>query len=270
GIQATLFAWLHGSETDFEAAVSANIDVGVSSIAQLDAVAATAGIGRVHLKIDTGLRRNGISARDWDAACQRAKQLQDEGSITVIGVWSHLADAGPESDAAALAAFDDAVERARAAGLVPEIVHIAASSAALRNPAARRDVVRVGIAAYGISPFDDVDGAALGLRPVLRLSSSAEISSVTGSTIDAGWFDGIPQVHEDSNAWLSVNGVPTGIRSVGPQFTTLEAECDPHSTVDIIGGEGPTAEQWAAWTGSIGDEVMTTIPAHVRRVYVRD
>ena len=270
GIQSTLFAWLHGSETDFEAAVAADIDLGVSSLAQLEAIAATTGIGRVHLKIDTGLHRNGFASRDWDTACERAKQLQDQGSITVIGVWSHLADAGSESDAAALAAFDDAVGRARAVGLAPEMVHIAASSAALRNPAARHDVVRVGIAAYGISPFDDADGAELGLRPVLRLSSVTPPSSGAVSALDAGWFDGVPQSHADSGAWVSVDGVPTRIRTVAPQFTALEADCEPNATVDIIGGDGPTAEQWAAWTGSIGDEVMTSIPAHVRRVYVRN
>jgi len=264
GITATLFAWLHGAETDFGAAVAGDVDLGVSTFEQLESIAAVPGVGRVHLKIDTGLHRNGVSEADWESFCRRAHELESAGSIRVAGIWSHLADAGEKSDTKALAKFDSAVAQARAIGLSPDVVHIAASSAALRNPGSRHDVVRVGIAAYGISPFDDVDGAGLGLRPVLRLSASTD-----SSVVSAGWFDGMPQVSGTSGAWISCDGTPRPIVSVNPRTTDVEAEPLSSTTVDIIGGSGPTVEQWAAWTNTIGDEIVTAIPSHVRRVYVR-
>lgn len=265
GITATVFAWLHGAETDFEAATSAEIDLGISTFDQLEAVARTSTQARVHLKVDTGLHRNGFSIADWPVACRRALELQSTGAITVVGVWSHLADAGDEADAAALTVFDSAVDVARTAGLSPEIVHIAASSAALRNPTARHDVVRVGIAAYGISPFDDVDGRGLGLKPVLTLRATTGWSH-DQLVLDAGWHDGIPQVTPESGAWVGTEHV--SISEVAPLHTVLGAPTDS-TEVDVIGGDGPTAEQWAAWTNTIGDEIVTSIPAHVRRVFVR-
>jgi alanine racemase len=263
GVTATLFAWLHGAETDFAAAVAGGVDLGVSTFEQLDAIAASPGVGRVHLKIDTGLHRNGVSEAQWEAFCRRAHELESAGSIRVAGIWSHLADAGDESDAKALSRFDAAVAQSKAIGLSPEVLHIAASSAALRNPGSRYDVVRIGIAAYGISPFDDVDGEGLGLRPVLRLSASTD-----GGSVSAGWFDGIPQVSAASGAWISGGGTPLSVTAVHPRITEVAGDSLP-PTVDIIGGEGPTMEQWAAWSNTIGDEIVTGIPSHVRRVFVR-
>lgn len=265
GIESTLFAWLHGAETDFSAATAAGVDLGVSTLAQLEAIAATETRGRVHLKVDTGLHRNGFSIVDWAAACRRAVELEASGAITVVGVWSHLADAGNDADAAALSVFDSAVTVARESGLSPEIVHIAASSAALRNPAARHDVVRVGIAAYGISPFDDVDGVGLGLKPVLTLRASTTDSPL-GRTLTCGWNDGVPQAPAESGVWVGSGRI--AVDTIAPHYVLLGSPTDAMD-VDVIGGDGPSAEQWARWTHTIGDEIVTSIPAHVRRVFVR-
>lgn len=268
GIASTIFAWLHGAETDFGAAVAAGIDIGVSTRAQLDAVATAPGVGRVHLKIDTGLHRNGFSSSDWAEICAHARELEVAGSITVVGVWSHLADAGDESDDAALARFENARAAATGAGLAPELFHIAASSAALRNSRARNSVVRVGIAAYGISPFDDVDGHNLGLKPVIRLESTVLSSGTGQSVIAAGWFDGVPQ-QPDAEAWVAIDGGRAAVLTVGPRHTLIAGEFAAGSTVVVWGADGPTAEAWAAWTNTIGDEIVTGVPAHVRRVFGR-
>ncbi|MEY4477238.1 MAG: alanine racemase [Actinomycetota bacterium] len=265
GIESTLFAWLHGAETDFAAATAAGVDLGVSTLAQLEAIAATETRGRVHLKVDTGLHRNGFSIVDWAAACRRALELEASGAITVVGVWSHLADAGNDADAAAISVFDSAVTVAREIGLTPEIVHIAASSAALRNPAARHDVVRVGIAAYGISPFDDVDGVGLGLKPVLTLRTSTT-DSPFGPALTSGWNDGVPQAPAGAGAWVGSGRI--SVDTIAPHYVLLGSPTDAMD-VDVIGGDGPSAEQWARWTHTIGDEIVTSIPAHVRRVFVR-
>ena len=78
GVEVTLFAWLHGVDTDFDSAVAQSIDIGVSTFAQLDAVAqagASLGVpGRVHLKFDSGLHRNGFSYSDWRTACTLARK----------------------------------------------------------------------------------------------------------------------------------------------------------------------------------------------------
>ncbi len=268
GITTTVFAWLHGVDSDFESAVAREIDLGVSSLAQLEAIAAVPGVGRVHLKIDTGLHRNGVSAGDWEKVCRRAAALESAGEVTIAGIWSHLADAGADADTDALSKFDAAIDTARRVGVNPLITHIAASSAALSTPNARRDVVRVGIAAYGISPLDDVDGRGLGLRPVLTLSGTISESDSGESIVASGWNDGVPLAIREGS-WVAVNGTPARVRIVAPQFTAIEGTWTVGSRVDIVGGDGPTAEQWAAWAGTIGDEVVTRIPAHVRRVFVR-
>lgn len=269
GVTSTLFAWLHGENTDFAAAVENGIDLGVSTLRQLEAIAAAPGTGRVHLKIDTGLHRNGFVADDWDDVCRRAANLVAEGAINVVGIWSHLADAGEESDSAALAKFAEAVETARACGLSPEVLHIAASSAGLRNANARFDVARVGIACYGISPFDDVDGAGLGLRPVMTVTAPVIHAEMLGAVIAAGWFDGVPQVQSDA-AWVSANGERALVVEVGPRHIVIDRPFPVGTVVDIIGGDGPTAEQWAGWANTIGDEIVTGVATSGRRVYVRN
>ena len=271
GVTARLFAWLHGSHTDFAAAVAADIDLGVSSLEQLRNIASVPGVGKVHLKIDTGLHRNGFDADSWQSACEEALVLEQRGEIRVTGVWSHLADAGDAADADAIARFTAAVDVAIEVGLSPEIRHIAASSAGLRNSAARFDVVRIGIAAYGISPFDDVDGRGLGFTPVMSLTST--IDSVAGerAIVASGWSDGVPQVH-DSTAWVSVAGVHCPVIAVTATQTIIDTTgiyVTEGDTVTILGSDGPSAEQWASWTNTIGDEIVTNIPSHVRRVFFR-
>ncbi|GMA95708.1 hypothetical protein GCM10025881_25320 [Pseudolysinimonas kribbensis] len=168
GIDAPVLAWLHAPDADFDAAVDAGIEIGVSSREQLErAVGAV-----VHLKIDTGLSRNGIPPADWDAAVARAAELERTGVLRVRGVWSHLANAGARETERQRRRFEDAVAAARAAGLDPEVRHLAASEAAIAAPATRYDLVRIGIAMYGLPPAEDVDVAALGLRPAMELAAS--------------------------------------------------------------------------------------------------
>ena len=268
GFTGTLFAWLHGHSTDFAAAIEAGIDLGISSFTELDAVAQALGVATIHLKIDTGLHRNGFSVNDWREACLQARQAEIAGEIIVAGVWSHLADASDAADADAISRFSDALAVASECGLTPTVRHIAASSAALRNASSRFDVVRVGIAAYGVSPYGDTDGKGLGLKPVITLSSEVSANEDGASVIAAGWNDGVPQISGGS-AWVAVDGVPAQIRAVHPLFTLVDGEYAAGAKVDIVGGTGASAEDWAEWAHTIGDEIVTSIPAHVRRVFVR-
>jgi alanine racemase len=122
GITAPLLAWLHTSDTPFEEAIAAHIDLGVSGW-DLDRIAAAARSAaqpaRVHLTIDTGLGRNGCTPEGWRDLLAAAAAYQEEGVLRVVGVFSHLAVADeperPETDEQ-LAAFRTAVALAEDAG----------------------------------------------------------------------------------------------------------------------------------------------------------
>jgi alanine racemase len=280
GIDAQLFAWLHGQETDFRSAIAADVDLGVSSLTELRRIA-EAGVASVHLKIDTGLHRNGASPEDWPTLVRATLELQDAGRVRLAGLWSHLADASPADDAAALGEFRAAI--AVAAGLgVPidgpdrPLLHLAASSAGIRMPEARFDLVRFGIAAYGVSPFDDIDGRGLGMRAPMTVFATVIESHDGTAVLDLGSADGIPpSVLGPSGAGAEVllDGRRVRVTAVG--IDTLEvAATAPVGSEAIVFGPGdrgePTAEEWAAWAGTIGDEILARASTRIPRVYLNE
>ncbi|WP_345764570.1 alanine racemase [Diaminobutyricibacter sp. McL0608] len=278
GITVPLLAWLHGPNTDFLAGIEADIELGISARWQLDAIerAAANRPAVVHLKVDTGLSRNGASPEDWPALVDAALALQDAGVVRVRAAWSHLADASIADDEAALAEFHKAVAVAEERGAVFEVLHLAASSAGIRMPEARFDLVRFGIAAYGISPFDDTSGTELGLVPVMRLEAPVAGIHVDGSTrarIGIGFADGVPTLGT-AKASVLVNGVRRRVVEVGVDSTVIDCGSDRVRVGDIAvvfgsGAEGePTAETWADWAETIGDELVTGVMPRVTRVYI--
>ncbi|HEY2555618.1 MAG TPA: alanine racemase [Diaminobutyricibacter sp.] len=278
GIRVPLLAWLHGPQTDFLAAIEADIELGISARWQLDAIerAAANRPAVVHLKVDTGLSRNGASPEDWPALVDAALALQDAGIVRIRAAWSHLADASIADDEAALTEFHKAVAVARERGAEFEILHLAASSAGIRMPQARFDLVRFGIAAYGISPFDDASGADLGLIPVMRLEAPVTEVHLGGSTrarIGIGFADGIPTLGM-AKASVLVNGARRPIVDVGIDSTIIDHGNDRVRVGDtaVIFGSGhdgePTAEKWADWAETIGDEMVTGVMPRVERIYI--
>lgn len=273
GVDCRLFAWLHGVDSDFAAAVAHRIDLGVSATWQLERIAAVATVerpARVHLKIDTGLHRNGASPDEWAELVTTARTLHETGAVIVDGIWSHLADASPEADEQALAVFIDALTTAAELGVVPHVRHLAASSAGWREPRARFDLVRFGIAAYGISPFDDATGHDLGLRAVMALQTTvADDDAPAGHRwIAAGFADGVPL--GASGAEVSIDGVRCPVESVELHRTLVATPTDveAHTLVTIFGepaGGLPSAEDWARQSSTIGDEIVTGVPASVPR-----
>jgi alanine racemase len=167
-----ILAWLHAPDEDFVRAASWAITPAVSSVEQL-ATAADAGVPAVHLVIDTGLSRNGAVESEWPELFDTAAALRQAGSrgTRIEGVMSHLSNASTsddlEQDAALQRALDGLAER----GIVPDVVHLAASAASLAIPETRRDLVRVGLALYGLSPFADRTSADLGLRPAMTVTA---------------------------------------------------------------------------------------------------
>ena len=160
GITAPVLSWLHLPDEDFAPAVAAGIDLSVASRAHLASVLDGAHRGgrpaRVHLKVDTGLSRNGAALADWPDLLDDAAKAAAEGACEVVAVWSHLAHADipdhPMLDVQAArltAAWRAAVDF----GLAP-IRHLANSAATLTRPDLHLDLVRPGIAVYGLDPMD--------------------------------------------------------------------------------------------------------------------
>lgn len=287
GIDAPVLAWLHAPDADFDAAVDAGIEIGVSSREQLERAVGAA----VHLKIDTGLSRNGIAPADWNAAVARAAELERTGVLRVRGVWSHLANAGAGETERQRRRFEDAVAAARAAGLDPEVRHLAASEAAIAAPATRYDLVRIGIAMYGLPPAEGIDVGALGLRPAMELAASvAAVRRVpAGEGVSYGF---VHRTERETTLAL----VPLGYADGLPRAATGEAEVaiggrrhpvvgriamdqcvvdvgDAHVAVGdrvVVWGDpatgAPSAEDWAAAAGTIGYEIVTRVGPRVPRV----
>lgn len=303
GIDAPVLAWLHDPEADFAPAIAAGVDIGVSSVAQLDAVAAARravvergdlhGQAFVQLKLETGLSRNGISEPQWDAAFARARDLEHAGDIVVRGVFSHVSNASPEDDRAAVAVFTRGLERAAAAGLKPELRHLAASAAALTIPEARFDMVRLGIAVYGLSPLAGRSSADLGLRPVMTLRGSVaavrRVPAGTGVSYDytyrtsgdttlalvpLGYAEGIPR-HASNRAPVSIAGGTFRVcgRIAMDQFVVDVDDVDVQVGDDVVlfgdpAAGVPSADDWAEAAGTINYEIVTRIGARVRRRYL--
>ncbi|WP_432559792.1 alanine racemase [Granulicoccus sp. GXG6511] len=305
GDTGRLFCWLFGEDEDLVAPIALDIDLGVHHPAQLSrvvAAAAAAGrIARVHLKIDTGLSRNGCPPVLWDDLCSDARAAQEAGAVEVVAVWSHFAAADePEHPAnpMQIAAFHAAVDRARAAGLAVPIRHLANSAAALGMPDARFELVRVGIAAYGVDPADGelAEQAGVPLDPVMRLRAhliatravapgtavsyghrwAADDATVLG-LVPLGYADGIPRAASgwgtEPGASVAVAGrrAPIAGTVCMDQFVVdlgPDAREEAGDEVTLFGGaDSPSASDWARVCRTIGYEIVTRIGNRVPRRY---
>lgn len=299
GDTGRLLCWLATPGTDFEPVIAADIDVTASSERQLgeilDAAARAGRVARVQLKADTGLSRNGATAEHWPGLVAAARRAEGEGRIRVTGVWSHLACSDePEHPAndAQERAFREALEVAESAGLRPELRHLANSAGALLRPSARFDLVRVGLAAYGLSPAPQVRSAAdLGLRPAMtvraRLAHAKDVAAGAGVSyghayvaeepmrvglVPLGYGDGIPR-HASSIAQVQLGGErrPVLGRVCMDQLVVAAPGAEAGDELVLLGsgdaGE-PTAQEWADWCGTISYEIVTRMGGRQARVWI--
>ena len=296
GIKAPLLAWLHGSETDFAAAIKNDIQIGLSTVAGLEAVATSArevsGKAKVHLKVDTGLGRNGASLIDWPAVVSKAVELKNEGLLELVGVFSHLSGTSAKDDAHQLEVFEQAVSAAESIGAHFQLRHLAASAATLNQKQAHLDMVRVGIALYGLDPNPHLKASDFGLVPAMRVSS--EVVSVkqvpaghgvsygylhktsspsTLALVPFGYAEGMPRI-ATGRASVLLNGkrYPILARIAMDQFI-LDVGNDQVKVGDevVIFGNGskgePTAEELALAAETINYEIVTRIGGRAKRVY---
>jgi alanine racemase len=301
GFDGRIFTWLHVPGNDFAEALIRDIDVSASAPWALDAIVeaarATGRTARLHLKADTGLGRNGAYGQDFLDLVAAARLHEAEGTVRVVGVWSHFAYAD-EPDHPTVRrqreVFEEAVRAAEAAGCDLEVRHLANSAATLTNASVHYDLVRPGIAVYGLTPVPQLGGPdAYGLTPAMtltaRLSLVKRVPAGQGVSyghayvtpretvlglVPLGYADGIPRnatnvgplaVHGRSHVIAGRVCMDQFVVDLGPDSTAQEGD-----EVVLFGADpaGPTAQGWADATGTISYEIVTRIGPRVPRVYV--
>ncbi|GLY91181.1 alanine racemase [Actinoallomurus iriomotensis] len=303
GLDVRVMCWLYAPGERFDDAVAEDVDLSATSVGQVEEITrAAARVGRqvrLHLKTDTGLARSGATPADWPALVDAALRAQAEGLATVVGLWSHMACAdepGHPSIAAQLREFDEAVELAEKAGARPEVRHIANSAATLTLPEARYDLVRPGIAVYGLDPIPSLGPARrLGLRPAMTLTGRLALAKRVGAgqgvsyghryttsaettlgLVPLGYADGIPR---HGTNLLEVWAAGRRRRVAGTvcmdQFVIDVGDDEIRAGDEVIlfgpGDRGePTAQDWAEMLGTISYEIVTRIGARVPRTYAEE
>ncbi|MEU7697837.1 alanine racemase [Streptomyces sp. NPDC039028] len=295
-----VLCWLWAPGDPWDRGIEAGLDMSVSDMWALEEVCAaaraTGETARIQLKADTGLGRNGCQPADWPRLVGEALEAQGNGLVKVTGLWSHLACAdvpGHPLNAAQVNTFRSMIEQAEKAGVEPEVRHIANSSATLTLPEAHFDLVRTGIALYGLSPSPEIGTSAqLGLRPAMSLRASMALvkrlpaghgvsygrhyvteDDTTVGLIPLGYADGVPRHASGRGPVLVGNGVR---QVAGPvvmdQFMVDLGGDEPEpGTQAVLFGQGsrgePTAQDWAQAADTIVYEIVTRIGKRVPRVY---
>lgn len=288
GLVVPVLSWLNPVDADFPAAAARDVEVAVSSLDHLDAVAAGGGRNRVHLYVDTGMARDGAEPAAWPALCRAARRAELRGELEVVGLMGHLGCADRPDDpcnARGRTRFAWALEVARAAGLRPRDRHLAATAATLTDPRAHHTMSRVGAGLVGIDP-----SGTTALEPAMSLTAPlVQVRRVRSGTavgyghehrtprathlglVPLGYADGLPRA-ASGRAEVLVRGARrpvVGRISMDQVVVDLgPAGAEPGETVTLFGpgraGE-PTAAEWAAWAGTIEHELVTGIGARVVR-----
>ena len=292
GVESRVLAWLFGPSEDLSPALEAGIDLGVSSRQQLEQVirAVTPGRpARIHLKVDTGLGRNGADPREWEALFQAAKSAQDSGVVVVAGLFTHLSGTSPEADEQQGVVYEQALAVLDSVGLQPEIRHVASSIGTSDSPGLAHDMVRVGAAAYGVPVTPRY--REVGLIPAMRVSGQLILvkrvheglgvgyghtyrtsSETTLALVPLGYADGIPR-HASNAGPVTIDGQRFRVsgRISMDQFTVDAGESAVHEGQwavlwgDPSQGE-PSANDWAEAAGTIAYEIVTRLGSRIPRV----
>ena len=292
GVTAPLIAWLVPPGSDFESAIKHNIDIAVPSIAIFHEVV-TAGkiVGikpRIHIEVDTGMTRGGF-LDEW----QRFLTV-DFSHVDVIGFFSHFARAdepGQPQNQVQRERFLAMRDELKKVGVVPQISHLSNSAATLVDGDSAFDMVRTGIAMYGLHPDasllrNEELQPAMQLRAKLHLVKEVPAGSPVGygatamtvrdtklGVVAMGYADGIPRIARGAGIFHRGRRAPLIGRVSMDQFVVdlgpdSLAESGDWVTVFGSGRAGEyTADDWAAAAGTINYEIVTRIGPRVPRIY---
>ena len=299
GDTGRVLCWVFAPGDLYADLVAAGVDVAVYTPEQVAQVAAEARllgvVARVHLKIDTGLSRGGATPADWPALCAAARAAEQDGALRAVGVWSHLVASDepdhPANDAQA-EVFAWALAEAERAGLDLEVRHIANSAAAVLRPDLRYDLVRCGIALYGLDAAPGVM-PDLGLRPAMtvrgRLAMVKKVPAGQGVSygyawsadrdttlglVPVGYADGIPRAASPgAEVWVAGRRRPVRGRVCMDQMVVdLDGDLPEAGAEFVLLGPGdrgePTADDWAEAIGTINYEVVSRLGGRLLRRHV--
>jgi alanine racemase len=291
GVTAPILAWLVSPGSNYAAAIDANIDLAVPSLDIFKEIVATGKRARIHIEVDTGMTRGGF-LEEW------SEFLKSEFSkVEVVGVFSHFARADEVSEKQnqdQLINFNNAIADLVAVGVTPKLKHLANSAATLTNQSAAFDLVRTGIAMYGLTPDLENLGtgkslgllAAMQVRAKLHLVKKVPANSPVGygatestsrdtvlGVVAMGYADGIPRVAKAAGVFFAGKRCPIIGRvsmdqfvvDLGPETT---AKAGDYVVIFNNGAAGEfTAEDWGVASGSINYEMTTRIGPRVPRIY---
>ena len=293
GIETPILAWLVQPGSDFKRAIDLDIELAAASLAALSEIsaAATSKKARVHLEVDTGMTRGGFLS-EWDLI-----DVEHIQNIEIVGIFSHFARADePEEkqNLDQLNRFNEMVARLHSFGFTNVIRHLSNSAATLKNHAAAFDMVRTGIAMYGLSPDIHTLGnsQSLGLRPAMQLRAALYLVKdvpantpvgygATESTstdtklgvVAMGYADGIPRIARGAGVWFAGKRAPIIGRVSMDQFVVDLGGASKAKSGDwvVVFGNGShseyTADDWGSSSQTINYEIVTRIGPRVPRIY---
>ena len=304
GILKPIISWLTPLGEDFKSAIDLDIDLGIPSIDLLNevikAASLTGKVARIHLEIDTGMSRGGVLS-EWDQLIKSVLAGVNLKQLKVIGIWSHFARADEPDELMnqeQLSLFEEKVNQAKAAGIDAQFIHIANSAALFTNKSSHKNIIRSGIALFGLSPDIKTigDSSSLGLKPAMKLKAKLNLvkevksgSSVGyGGTavlksdtklgvVALGYADGIPRSANNlAGVFVDKKRAPIIGRVSMDQFVVDLGITSTAKTGDevIVFGDGSsgeyTVDEWAKAANTINYEIITRIGPRVPRIYPRE
>jgi alanine racemase len=293
GITAPILAWLVPPGSDYKSAVDNNIELAAASIIALEEIGAVKSSNRprVHLEVDTGMSRGGF-LDEWGKL-----DAHHVANIEIVGIFSHFARADePEEEQNNLqrTRFKEMVATLESFGFTNIIRHLSNSAATLKDKESRFDLVRTGIAIYGLTPDVNTLGASLslGLKPAMTVRAKLHLvkdvpagspvgygatASTTHDTklgvVAMGYGDGIPRTAQGAGIFVHGKRAPIIGRVSMDQFVVdlgQDSTAISGEWVEVFGDGmtgGYTAEEWGSACGSINYEIVTRIGPRVPRIY---
>jgi len=300
GISAPILCWLNPPGSDFLGAIRADIDLAVPSIQIYEEIVLASQLAgrpaRIHIEVDTGMTRGGF-LDEWESFVELIGKANED--VEIVGIFSHFARADEprvEQNAQQLKRFTEMSDDLNRVGVEPALHHLANSAATLVDASSHFDLVRVGIATYGLTPDRGNLGSSqsLGLRPAMTLraklhlvkkvpahsyvgygaAAQTERDTVIG-VVAIGYADGIPRIATGAGVLSHGNKAPILGRVSMDQFVVdlgpdSRAKAGEWVTIFSSGEDGGyTADDWGKASQSINYEIVTRIGERVPRVYLQ-
>jgi alanine racemase len=245
---------------------------------------------RVHLKVDTGMGRLGLS---WKEAAELAKKIVSTKNVELEGVWTHFAASDADDKTFTLKQlenFQNFLGELRKEAIEPQLIHTANSAATLAFPESHFDLVRPGIAVYGYHSSPVAQKLEPRLTPVMTLTAPITFikkvkagtpisyssmwtapNDTTIATVRIGYADGYPRLLTNkAEVWIQNQLRPVAGRVCMDQIMIDVGDLNVSigERVTLFGPEGIDAETLGNRYGTISYDVLTGISSRVERVYI--